>query len=72
MSGDFSINYTFVCSVRSGTRTVTLDIFLIPGDIVAAAGGNYSTLAVTGGVVAIHIQWVCNLDFDFYQNCLPR
>ena len=39
---------------------------------MSAAGGNYSTLAVTGGVVAIHIQWICNLDFDFQKNCLPR
>jgi len=42
------------------------------GDIVAAAGGNYSTLAVTGGVVAVHIEWSCNLDFDFLTNCLPK
>ena len=68
-----------VCPVRSGRKTAVelnwCDRFLISflsGDIVAAAGGNYSTLAVTGGVVAIHIQWLCNLDFDFYQNCLPR
>ena len=42
------------------------------GDMVEAAGGNYSTLATTGGVMAIHIQWKCNLDFDFIKNCLPE
>ena len=42
------------------------------GDMVEAAGGNYSTLATTGGVVAVHIQWKCNLDFDFLKNCLPE
>ena len=42
------------------------------GDMVEAAGGNYSTLATTGGVVAVHIQWKCNLDFDFIKNCLPE
>ena len=26
----------------------------------------------SGGVVAIHIQWICNLDFDFEENCLPK
>ena len=26
------------------------------GDIVTAAGGNYTAMAVTGGVVAIHIK----------------
>jgi hypothetical protein len=25
-----------------------------------------------GGVVAIHISWICNLDFDFMAYCLPR
>ena len=40
--------------------------------MVEAAGGNYSTLATTGGVVAVHIQWKCNLDFDFLKNCLPE
>jgi len=42
------------------------------GAIVAAAGGNYTTLAVNGGVVAVHIQWICNLDWDFLQYCLPK
>ena len=42
------------------------------GDMVEAAGGNYTTLATTGGVVAIHIKWKCNLDFDFLKNCLPE
>ena len=51
---------------------LSTDLSLIAGDMVTAAGGNYSTLAATGGVVAIHIQWKCNLDFDFLQNCLPE
>ena len=42
------------------------------GDIVKAAGGNYTTLSINGGVVAIHIKWICNLDFDFKKNCLPQ
>ena len=58
------------------TRELIVSLVIIhnsyQGDIVSAAGGNYSTLAVTGGVVAIHIQWICNLDFDFQKNCLPR
>ena len=37
-----------------------------------AAGGNYTTLSINGGVVAIHIKWICNLDFDFQKNCLPQ
>ena len=44
----------------------------ISGDIVESAGGNYSTLSISGGVVAIHIKWICNLDFDFMENCLPE
>ena len=42
------------------------------GDMVTAAGGNYSQLSVSGGVVAIHIQWLCNLDWDFMKYCLPK
>ena len=42
------------------------------GDMVEAAGGNYTQLAVSGGVVAVHIQWICNLDWDFFKYCLPR
>ena len=37
-----------------------------------AAGGDYTRLSVGGGVVAIHIQWICNLDWDFMKYCLPK
>ena len=40
--------------------------------MVTAAGGNYRQLSVSGGVVAIHIQWICNLDWDFMRHCLPK
>ena len=42
------------------------------GEIVEAAGGNFHQLSIKGGVVAVHIQWICNLDYDFLENCLPR
>ena len=42
------------------------------GEIVAAAGGDYTSMSISGGVVAVQIQWICNLDFDFMQNCLPK
>jgi len=65
------INNT-VCTYKlEDPDTWLCNIFRL-GDMVTAAGGNYSTLAATGGVVAIHIQWKCNLDFDFLQNCLPE
>ena len=31
-------------------------IVFFSGDIVTAAGGNYTAMAATGGVVAIHIK----------------
>ena len=34
--------------------------------------GNYSQLAVRGGVIGIDIQWNCDLDWDFMRYCLPR
>ena len=42
------------------------------GDLVLAAGGDYDSLATRGGVVAVHIQWLCDLDWDFQQYCLPK
>ena len=39
---------------------------------MSAAGGDYKTLSISGGVVAVHIQWICNLDWDFMENCLPK
>ena len=44
----------------------------VPGDMVAAAGGNYTQLSISGGVVAVHIEWICNLDWDFQKYCLPK
>lgn len=34
--------------------------------------GNYSTLALKGGVISIDIKWDCNLDWDFENFCLPK
>ena len=42
------------------------------GDIVLAAGGDYTSLATMGGVVAVHIMWICDLDWDFTKYCLPK
>ena len=41
------------------------------GQIVQAAGGNYSEMAVLGGVINIDIMWDCNLDLDFLSHCRP-
>ena len=34
--------------------------------------GNYSKLAVKGGVISVDIKWDCNLDWDFTNYCLPK
>lgn len=39
--------------------------------IVREAGENYSDMAVEGGVVAIIINWDCNLDRDLEKHCIP-
>ena len=51
---------------------ITIIILYYLGDIVSAAGGNYTSLSVGGGVVAVHIQWSCDLDWDFFTYCLPK
>jgi len=65
------INNTVCAYQLDNSDTWLCNIFRL-GDMVTAAGGNYSTLAITGGVVAVHIQWRCNLDFDFHKHCLPE
>ena len=56
--------------------------------MVSAAGGNYTQLSISGkkslsvydrclimtpgGVVAVHVEWTCNLDWDFNKYCLPK
>ncbi|XP_059086038.1 P2X purinoceptor 4-like isoform X2 [Tigriopus californicus] len=42
------------------------------GDMVELAGGNFSHMAIKGGVVSLSIAWHCNLDYDFMQYCLPK
>ena len=41
---------------------------------IEAACGNYSTLSISGGggVVAVHVMWCCNLDWNFQENFLPK
>merc|ERR1712079_581564 len=34
-------------------------------------GGNFSQIAIKGGVIAVSIKWNCNLDRDFQTYCLP-
>jgi len=61
-----------VCLYKfSDPDTWLCNIFKL-GEMVAAAGGDYSSLSIKGGVVAVHIQWICNLDFNFMEHCLPR
>uniref|UniRef100_A0A663MJH6 P2X purinoceptor 7 n=1 Tax=Athene cunicularia TaxID=194338 RepID=A0A663MJH6_ATHCN len=41
------------------------------GDIIQEAKENFSEMAVKGGIIAIEINWDCNLDRWFY-NCHPE
>ncbi|XP_059682045.1 P2X purinoceptor 3 [Gavia stellata] len=41
------------------------------GDVARLAGQDFPTLAATGGVLAIKIGWVCDLD-RAWERCLPR
>jgi len=61
-----------LCLFNFMDRTNSMCNIFRLGDIVTAAGGNYTAMAVTGGVVAIHIKWICDLNFDFHDNCLPE
>ncbi|MGH0151429.1 UNVERIFIED_CONTAM: hypothetical protein FKN15_020153 [Acipenser sinensis] len=41
------------------------------GDIVQEAGENFTEMAIEGGVIAIQINWECNLDRLFHK-CVPE
>ncbi|KAK1151489.1 P2X purinoceptor 4-like [Acipenser oxyrinchus oxyrinchus] len=41
------------------------------GDIVKAAGEDFTEMAVEGGVIAIQINWECNLDWLLHK-CVPE
>ncbi|XP_003215064.2 P2X purinoceptor 3 isoform X1 [Anolis carolinensis] len=41
------------------------------GDIVKFADQNFSSLAMTGGIIGIKIGWVCDLDHS-EEHCIPR
>ncbi|XP_038059541.1 P2X purinoceptor 4-like [Patiria miniata] len=40
------------------------------GDIIDATGEDYNALAYSGGVIAISINWDCNLDYN-WDDCTP-
>ncbi|ODN02953.1 P2X purinoceptor 4 [Orchesella cincta] len=42
------------------------------GDIVEAAGHNFSQVAKKGAVVEVEISWNCDLDFSFMEYCRPK
>ena len=75
---NFSDSATWMCNIFKLGDIISdnpgwlLRCILRPGDMVTAAGGDYTKLSVGGGVVAIHIQWICNLDWDFLKYCLPK
>ena len=75
---NFSDSATWMCNIFKLGDIISdnpgwlLRCLLRPGDMVTAAGGDYTKLSVGGGVVAIHIQWICNLDWDFLKYCLPK
>jgi len=61
-----------ICRYDFTNKTTWLCNIFKLGDMVLAAGGNYTQLSISGGVVAVHIEWTCNLDWDFEQYCLPK
>ena len=63
---------TYSSWVRSARTGFLFSKYSPLGEIVDAAGGDYTSLSIGGGVVAVQIQWICNLDFDFMENCLPK
>ncbi|XP_076155211.1 P2X purinoceptor 4a-like [Alosa pseudoharengus] len=57
------VNYSYVnhCVFNRSTSDKDCPIFRLK-DIVEEAGEDFQKMAIDGGVMAIHIEWDCNLD----------
>uniref|UniRef100_UPI00358E7C71 P2X purinoceptor 4-like isoform X1 n=1 Tax=Myxine glutinosa TaxID=7769 RepID=UPI00358E7C71 len=55
-------NTTWMKSCRFSTKNNTCPIFRL-GDMVAAAGQDFETLATQGGVIGIRVAWFCDFDY---------
>ena len=40
--------------------------------IINLAGEKYSSVALTGAVISVGIDWDCDLDHDFLTHCRPE
>ena len=58
-------------SPRASSRPFVDSFICRLKDIVALAGENFSKIAVDGAVIAIGINWNCDLDYDFLKYCRP-
>eukprot|EP00095_Tigriopus_kingsejongensis_P001162 maker-scaffold350_size199587-snap-gene-0.24 protein:Tk01162 transcript:maker-scaffold350_size199587-snap-gene-0.24-mRNA-1 annotation:"hypothetical protein DAPPUDRAFT_206200" len=62
-----------ICLYQEGLPEAHLCPIFNLGDIVSiASGGKFSKLSTYGGVIGIEITWNCDLDWDFFEFCLPR
>ena len=61
-----------ICIYKKDKPTSHLCPIFKLGDIIELAGGNFSKIAIKGGVISIQITWDCDLDWDFMKNCLPK
>uniref|UniRef100_A0A8C4R2A3 Purinergic receptor P2X, ligand-gated ion channel, 4a n=1 Tax=Eptatretus burgeri TaxID=7764 RepID=A0A8C4R2A3_EPTBU len=55
-------NMTWMQSCRFSAENNTCPIFRL-GDMVAAAGEDFKTLATQGGVIGIRVAWFCDFDY---------
>ncbi|XP_013779732.1 P2X purinoceptor 4-like [Limulus polyphemus] len=63
-------NTTYLSGCHYHSNTDPACPIFVLGDIIAEAGENYDIMAVKGGVIAIIIEWDCNIDFDI-RYCIP-
>ena len=61
-----------ICIFKKDDPTTHLCPIFKLGDIVELAGGNFTKIAIKGGVLTIQITWNCDLDWNFDDWCLPK
>ncbi|KAG8222245.1 hypothetical protein J437_LFUL001443, partial [Ladona fulva] len=65
-------NSSYMQSCYYNEKTDPLCPVFQVGDMIKAAGENFSEVASIGAVMAVTITWNCDLDKDFMKHCIPK
>ncbi len=67
-----SSNHSYLSTCRYDADTDPFCPVFELGKMVELAGEDFERLSVNGGVIAVVIEWDCDLDHDFMKYCRPQ